>query len=82
LGYLDVHDLVVEQPVLGRRGGALVGHRRELVLFGAADLALLVVDVSRRAHPELVERAEQGVVRGRVDQDRVAVPVPSAGPRL
>jgi acetyl-CoA acetyltransferase len=41
-----------------------------------------VVDVGRRAHAELVERAEQGVVRGRVDQAGVAVPVPAAGPRL
>jgi hypothetical protein len=54
-GDLDVHDLVVEQPVLGRGGGALVGRRRELVLFGAADVESLPIGF--RAPPTMTELA-------------------------
>ncbi len=45
----------------------------ELVLFGTADTEPGVVPFGSQTHRHLVERAEQGVVRGRVHQLGVAV---------
>jgi hypothetical protein len=72
-------DFVVEQPVLPRGQGPLVGPRGVGVLLLAREVALLAVEVGRVAHPAQVERAEQRVVRGRVHDLVVAIPVP--GPR-
>ena len=80
VAYRHRHDLIVEGAVLLRGDGPGMRHRGIGVLLGAGDLAQPDVVVGRRAHSQFVERAEQRVVRGGVDQRAVAVAVPA--PRL
>ena len=80
LGHLDGHDLLGEPPLLGRRGGPLVGGGRERVLALPGDLgARRVVAVGGEAHRALVEGAGEPVVHHRVDQRAVAEAVAGAG---
>ncbi len=73
LGHLDRDDLVVEQPVLDRGGGALMGAGGELVLLDPADAQPRVVPLGSQPHRDLVDRAEQGIVGGGVQQLGTAV---------
>ena len=66
-------DLVVEAPVLDRRGGALVALGREVVLKLTRDVARCRVLLGAGAHEARVERAPQTVADDRVLQRRVAV---------
>ena len=67
------HELLVEETVLGGLGRALVGPGTEGVLLLAREPVPLVVAVGREPHRDLVESAEQSVVRHGVDDCRVAV---------
>ena len=75
------HDLVHEQPILDRRGGALVRPGRELVLLGPADAQAGIMGVGELAHRGMVERIGQAVECHCVGQLDGAEFVPGAGAR-
>src|ERR1700750_3048324 len=58
-GYGDARDLGGEQAVLGRRGGALVGHGGELVLLLAGDAELAPAPLGGLGHGQVVKGGGQ-----------------------